>query len=276
MVYIFTNKKSAAEKTFPKNMQFKTMDQISGHVPADKDMSYIDITGLKGPDLEKILAIIKKSFKDTPKKESSIIKTGVKFPPANVFPGWKKMTSGKTMPFYLLYCSIHGKSSLDSRFEEKTIAKVHKRLLNFLSNIFDESDGQLWMNSGKDCLFLFPPKAKSAEAVIEACIRMIICAPLITMETLAITVPVNFNFALHYGTISYKPPGKTGTVVSDAVNAIFHLGAKKAETGRLTVSGDIPDGSIPKSLEDCFVYAGVYEDRKIWHTRKFCYEKTWT
>ena len=276
MVYVFTNKKASVEKTFPKNTKFQVMDKVSDHAPADKDKSFIDITGIKVQDLEKILTIIKNPSKDTPKKESSLIKTGVKFPPVNTFPGWKNITSGKTIPFYLLYCSIHGKSSLDTRYEEKAIAQVHKRLLNYLSYIFDKSEGQLWMNSGKDCLFLFPPRAKSAEAVIEACIRMIISAPLITMENLGISEPVNFNFALHYGTISYKPPGKTGTVVSDAVNAIFHLGAKKSEAGRLTVSGDIPDGTIPKSLEDCFVPAGVYEGRKIWHTRKFCYEKTWT
>jgi hypothetical protein len=88
-------------------------------------------------------------------------------------------------------------------------------------------------------------------------------------------VPVNFVFALHYGSISYKPPGKTGTLVSDAVNAIFHLGFKKAESGRLTFSSDIPDGSIPGSLQDCFVPAGVFEGLNIWHSRKFSYEKPW-
>jgi hypothetical protein len=207
--------------------------------------------------------------------KNGIFKTEIKLPPASAFPGWKKINTGKTMPFYLLYCSLQGKTSLDTRFEEKALAQVHKRFLNYLNIVFSKGDGLLWMDSGKDCLFLLPAKAKCAEAAVEACIRMIISAPLITLETLAIKVPVNFVFALHYGPVSYKPPGKTGTVVSDAVNAIFHLGAKKAEPGRLTVSGELPDGSIPKSLEDCFVSAGIYEGRKIWHSRKFSYEKPW-
>jgi hypothetical protein len=105
--------------------------------------------------------------------------------------------------------------------------------------------------------------------------RLLLSAPLIAIETLGLSIPVNFVFSLHYGQVSYKPPGKTGTVVSDAVNFIFHLGAKKAEPGRLTIPGELPDGTVPKTLEDCFVSAGEYEGRRIWHTRKISYIQPW-
>jgi hypothetical protein len=213
--------------------------------------------------------------KTAKEKEGGFIKNAVKLPSANAFSGWKKMQAGKQMPFFLLYCSLKGKIALESRFEDKTIAQIHKRFLSYLTNIFAEIDGLLWMDSGKDCLFLFPPKTKSGEAIVEKCIRMIISAPLLTLETLGLSIPVNFVFALHYDTVNYMPPGKTGTVVSDAVNFIFHLGPKKAEPGRLTVSGEIPDVTIPKSLEDCFLAAGEYEGRKIWHTKKINYANTW-
>jgi hypothetical protein len=131
------------------------------------------------------------------------------------------------------------------------------------------------MDSGKDCLFLLPPKAKNAEAAVLSCIRMLISAPLIAIEVLGLTMPANLVFALHYGSISYKPPGKTGTVVSDAVNYVFHLGSKKAEPGRLIISGELPDGTVPKEFEDFFISAGEFEGRKIWHTKKFSYLKPW-
>jgi hypothetical protein len=179
------------------------------------------------------------------------------------------------MPFYLLFCSMKGKTALDSRLGEKNHSQIHKRFLSLMVNNFTDADGLLWMDSGKECLFLLPPKAKSAETAIEACIRMIISAPLITLETLGLSIPVNFIFALHYGSVSYKPPGKTGTVVSDAVNFIFHLGAKKAEKGCLTISGDLPNVSVPKTLQDLFVPFGEFEGKEIWHTNKFSYEKPW-
>ena len=212
-----------------------------------------------------------KSSKGTP----GLPKTGIKLPSVSVFPGWKNMQAGKTMPFYLLYCSLQGKTALNSRLGEKAYGHLHQRFLAYLYQVFQEGEGLIWMDSGKDCLFLLPPKAKNAEAAIIACVRMLVSAPLISVESLSLTIPVNFVFTLHYGSISYSPPGKTGTVVSDAVNYIFHLGPKKAEPGRLTISGEIPDGSVPPALEDCFVSAGEFEGRKIWHTKKFSYIKPW-
>ena len=202
-------------------------------------------------------------------------KTGVMLPSASVFPGWRNIKTGKTMPFYLLYCSIKGSMDLGTRFGEKALAQLHQRFLAYLFQNFQEGDGLIWMDSGKDFLFLLPPRAKCAEAAVLACIRMLLSAPLIALEILNLTIPVNFVFALHYGSVSYKPPGSTGTVVSDAVNHVFHLGAKKAETGRLTITGEIPDGSVPEALEDCFIPAGEYEGRKIYHTKKFSYVKPW-
>jgi len=203
------------------------------------------------------------------------LKSGVKLPAASAFPGWKKMQSGKSMPFYLLYCSLQGKVSLETRLGEKVLSQVHKRFAAFLSGKLREADGLLWMDTGRDCLFLLPPRAKNAEAAIKACVGIIAGAPLTVLETFGISIPANFVFALHYGSISYKPPGKTGTVVSDAVNSIFHLGAKKSEPGRLTISGGLPDASVPKACHDLFVSFGEYEGRKIWHTKKFSYAKAW-
>ncbi|MDR2943289.1 MAG: hypothetical protein LBV17_11930 [Treponema sp.] len=210
-----------------------------------------------------------------PSAGAGFLKSGIKLPAASAFPGWKKMETGKNMPFYLLYCSLQGKTALDSRLNDKTLNNIHKNFLSLLSIYMEAGDGLLWMNTGRDCLFLFPPRAKSAEAAIKACVGMIVSAPLFVLETFGISIPANFIFAMHYGTITYKPPGKTGTIVSDAVNSIFHLGAKKSEPGRLTISGELPDVSIPPSLQDLFVPAGEYEGRKIWQTKKFTYAKPW-
>jgi hypothetical protein len=208
-------------------------------------------------------------------ESSALPKTGIKFPPASLFPGWKDMKAGKTMPFYLLYCALQGKIPLNTRLGEKAYGLLQQRLLAYLFKNFKEGDGLVWLDSGHDFLFLLPPKAQYAQAAITACIKMLASAPLIAMEILGITMPANFVFTLHYGPITYSPPGRTGTVISDAVNYIFHLGPKKAKPGRLTISDQLPDGSIPRVLEDCFVPAGEYEGHRIWHTKKFCYLKPW-
>jgi len=343
-IFVFTKKETTLKTVFAKNTVFPVFETLSKYSPEDTDITYIDVTGLTGPDLKKALKQLKKSCKDTPwgiidpkgsikdaaglffmgasdylgpdffkkpkrihpgrikamslwrrnasgaiersgtenslkpangKAGAGLPVTGIKFPSASVFPGWKKMKTGKSVPFYLLYCSLQGEKKLETCLDKKDIAHVHNRFIHYLDNIFDEGGGLLWMDSGKDCLFLLPPRINSAHAAVKACIRMIVSAPLITLETLAIRIPVNFIFTLHYGSINYKPPGRTGTIVSDAVNFVFHMGTRKAEPGRLAISGELPDNTIPQSLEDCFISAGEFEGRKIWHTKRFSYIKHW-
>jgi len=223
----------------------------------------------------KLLMVSKDNGESKEGETSGAPNTGIKLPAESSFSGWQKVQAGKTIPFYFLYCSLQSKIPLDDRLDSKTLAQVHKRFLSCLENNFQEGDGLLWMNSGKDCLFLIPPKAKSIEAVIKACISMIVSSPQIVLESLGVSFPVNFVFALHYDSINYKPPGKTGTIVSEAINFIFHLGTKKAEHGRLTVSGGLPDKTIPQTLQDCFLSAGEFEGHKIWHTKRFSYVKPW-
>jgi hypothetical protein len=224
---------------------------------------------------KKLVITEESNLPSTSANVTSFLNSSIKLPASNLFPGWKKMQTGKTMPFYLMYCSLEGKIPLDERLDDKIIAQIHLRFLDCLEDNFHEGDGLLWMNSGKDCLFLIPPKAKCAEAVVKACINMIVSSPVIVLESFGLKFPANFIFALHYGLVNYKPPGKTGTVVSEAVNYIFHLGTKKAEPGRLTISGSLPDKTIPQSLYDSFVSAGKFQDHNVWHTKKFSYSKPW-
>jgi class 3 adenylate cyclase len=208
------------------------------------------------------------------KPDEKAAKRGIKLP-AGTFPGWKNIAAGQTIPVYLLYASLQGKTALSTRLGETAYEQFYKKLLAFLHQNFQSAEGLLWMETGKDCLFLVPPKAKCVETAVVSCLRMLISAPQIAIETLNLGIPVNFVFALHYGQVTYKPPGKTGTVVSDAVNFIFHLGSKRAEPGRLTVSAEVPDVTISPKLEDLFVKAGEFEGRGLVHSRKFTYSQPW-
>jgi hypothetical protein len=195
--------------------------------------------------------------------------------PSGKFSGWQSIAPDKTIQVYLLYVSLQGKTSLNSRLGEAAYTQLNKRFLAHLHQNFQEAEGLIWMNSGKDCLLLIPPKAACVKAMIAACVRMLISAPMIVLETLGLSVPANFVFALHFGPVSYKPPGKTGTVVSDAVNHVFHLGTKRAEPGRLTITGEVPDITVPERLRDLFMNAGEFEGRSLIQSKKFSYLKPW-
>ncbi|MDR0403687.1 MAG: hypothetical protein LBH35_08890 [Treponema sp.] len=211
---------------------------------------------------------------ESPAADKKAVKRGIKLP-AGTFPAWKDIPAGQNIQAYLLYASLQGKTGLSTRIGEATYGQLYRKLLAFLHGHFQGAKGLLWMETGKDCLFLVPPKAKYVEAAIVSCVRMLISAPQIAIETLNLTIPVNFVFSLHYGSIAYRPPGKTGSVVSDAVNFIFHLGTKRAEQGRLTISGEVPDLTISPEMEELFVNAGEFEGRQLVHSRKFSYLQPW-
>ncbi|MDR2767751.1 MAG: hypothetical protein LBB82_05430 [Treponema sp.] len=215
-----------------------------------------------GPEQKNDAAAAPKSFGQTIKLNTT------------AFAGWKTVASGSKVNVYLLYVSFQGKTSLQSRFGEAAYNQLYKRLLAYLNRNLQDTEALLWMDTGKDCLFIIPPRENCANAAVVSCLRMLLAAPLVSLETLGLNIQANFVFALHFGAITYLPPGKTGTVVSDAVNFIFHLGSKKAEPGRLTISGETPHVTILPRLMGDFVNAGNFEGRDLVQSRKFTHTES--
>jgi hypothetical protein len=193
--------------------------------------------------------------------------------PAGKFAGWNSVGAGSTSPFFFLYVSLSGKTSLRSRLGEGAFKLLMGRLRNFLIPGFQDAKALLWMETETNCLFLIPPKAEYAKIAVTEALKILMGTPMITLETFGLSVPADFTFALHYGKTQYRAPGKTGTVVSDAVNFIFHLGAKRAESGRLTLSDDVPGEAFPPELADMFTEAGAFEGRNLLHSRRFIYSQ---
>lgn len=191
--------------------------------------------------------------------------------PAGKFEGWKSIRSGATGSFFFLFISLAGKSNLRSMIGESAFSTVKNRLRDTLQQNLAGADALPWMETEGNSLFLIPPKSANCKAAIEAALKMILSSRLICIEKLALSIPLEFTFALHYGQTTFQTPGKTGAVISETVNYIFHLGSKKAETGRLTLSGDVPDEAIPEGLSGVFNPAGMFEGIPIRQSRRFVY-----
>jgi hypothetical protein len=189
--------------------------------------------------------------------------------PAGKFPGWSAIKSGTVSPFFFLYVSIEGDSGIRTRIGEAAFTNLKSRLRVFLRQKFEAANAQLWMETEGNCLFLIPPRAALIREAVTASLKILMASPLIGIENLSFPFPIHFTIALHYGKTPYKAPGKTGNVISDSVNFIFHLGMKRAEKNRLTISDETPAEAIPEGLKDVFVEAGEYEGRSIKHSRLF-------
>ena len=189
--------------------------------------------------------------------------------PAGKFKGWKSIRSGTSDSFFFLFVSLSEKSNLRAMVGEAGFTSLKNRLRDVLQQNFREADALLWMETEENNLLLVPPRVSNGKAAVEAALKMILNSKLIGIEKLGLSIPVEFTFALHFGKTVFQAPGKTGCVISESVNYIFHLGAKKAESGRLTISGDIPDAAIPEGLRDMFRPNGEFEGIPISHSRRF-------
>ena len=110
------------------------------------------------------------------KPDEKAAKRGIKLP-AGIFPAWKNIAAGQNVSAYLLYASLQGKAGLSTRIGETAYEQLYRKLLAFLHANFRSAEGLLWMETGKDCLFLIPPKTKCVEQAVASCLRMLISAP---------------------------------------------------------------------------------------------------
>ncbi|MCL2067154.1 MAG: hypothetical protein FWG99_06780 [Treponema sp.] len=237
----------------------------------DGACDYIGQTAVKkGLNKKRFDAALSWSGKRSGDKAITEKKKGQKLP-AGKFEGWKSVRSGTKGNFFFLFVSLLGKSNLRLLVGDAAFSAYRMRLRGELQQRLNEAAPLLWMETEDSSLFLVPPRTANAAAVIEAALRIILDSRLIVIEKLGISVPVEFTFALHYGQTVFQAPGKTGAVISESVNYIFHLGKKRAETGRLTISGNVPDETVPDGLKEFFKNAGEFEGIPVRHSRRFTF-----
>ena len=198
-------------------------------------------------------------------------KKNIKLPSVK-FDGWKSIRSGTPGFFFFLFVSLSGKTNLRAMLGEASLITLKNQLREILQQNFAAADALLWMETEGNNLLLVPPTATSGKAALEAALKVILNSRLICIEKLGLSLPLQFTCAIHYGQTTFQAPGKTGAVISAPVNYIFHLGSKKAEAGRLTISGDIPDEAIPPGLLELLSPAGIFEGIPIRQSKRFVFK----
>ena len=271
MIYIISAKNADALKKSlgldNKNTKIEILPQLpKGYKAKKNDQVCIDISGFDKKRFDTALAWSKEETGSAAEKRKK------QKLPAGKFEGWKSVKSGTTASFFFLFVSISGKANLRAMLGEAGFTALKNRLRDLLQQNFAEADALLWMETEGTNLLLIPPNVSSGRAAVEAALKMVLNSPLVIIEKLNLFIPAKLTLALHYGRTIYQAPGKTGEVISEPVNYIFHLGTKRAETGRLTVSGDVPDEIIPKGLQDLFTPAGEFEGITIRESKRFVYK----
>ncbi len=183
------------------------------------------------------------------------------------FPGWNSIKDGAEVEVRFCYASIASQKELIERIGEKRLHKLREDFASFLGPWAAESGGIVWIKEPAGCLALFPPSDEGMNPILSA-FRILIDRILVGFEVFHLETPLNFRFAFHEGKTMWRPPGSTGSVVSEDVNFIFHLGSKGTPDGMILVSGE-SEASIPPYLRDLFAPAGDFEGHQVFSSKRF-------
>ncbi|MFW6139018.1 MAG: hypothetical protein ACOC7U_07590 [Spirochaetota bacterium] len=180
---------------------------------------------------------------------------------------WADIVPGREYTFCMMYIRADNPAALKEKLSYSSIQSVDSSFQKFLHQAVSPLNGKIWMWNNLEGLILFPHNGKSCDVIV-LCFRLILDRNLISIEELELHVPLSYHIILHIGSTVYEKRGNTGTIISDSLNSIFHLGHKFARAGGLYLTQEIFN-LIPGCLKQYFIPAGEFEGRKIKRMKPF-------
>ncbi|MBN2080480.1 MAG: hypothetical protein JW838_16030 [Spirochaetes bacterium] len=173
---------------------------------------------------------------------------------------WKSVQQGKEYTFCFMLVDLDNKNELKAGGPEQ-FAAITTAFKNYIEQVVAPFGGRIWIWMDFGGLILFPFDGKKCDA-IEAGFRLMVNRMLMSAEFIHLDINLSYRIAMHIGNTVYKAKGQTGTIISDSINSVFHLGQKYAEPGGFYLTDEI-FLFTPAGLMNQFVPAGEYEGRNI-------------
>ncbi len=183
------------------------------------------------------------------------------------FPGWSKLKAETCYPFVFVFAALGDQKGIGARLGERRLDKLRADFSSLMENWAEESGGLLWIKDAASNLLLFPA-AEERFKTVPGLLKFQLNRLLVGYEQLRMEHAVSFRFAVHSGEAPWRKPGSTGTVVSEHVNFIYHLGMKAVADGALGVS-DNAFPLIPPAFADLFRDGPLFEGRRVKHSKDF-------
>ena len=180
-------------------------------------------------------------------------------PPAK---DWKSVVPGQEYTFNFMYIEL-----LPSKEWSKKSGASHQEHMQSAFHDLIEShigphQGRIWMWNEWGGLVLFPYDGNKYDVLVLA-MRLLLNRVILSIEGGPFHTLLDYKIALHLGAAPYQERGKTGTIVSDDVNFMFHLGTKYAEPNRVYLTSQVRD-AIDSDLKTLLEPDGDFEDKSIY------------
>jgi len=178
---------------------------------------------------------------------------------------WDRAEPGTCYAFTFLFVEMDLPQDWKKKAGAAHLKKVKELFHNHIKRAVEPSNGRIWMWNEFGGVVLFPLVDDSSR-VVQTAARLILNRILHSVEEFPFKTVISYRMALHTGETVFHKRGETGTIVSDTVNFIFHLGQKFAEPGQLYITREIFDGMHP-GFRSLFVPEDSFENREIFRMR---------
>ncbi|MBN1686061.1 MAG: hypothetical protein JW852_05375 [Spirochaetales bacterium] len=178
---------------------------------------------------------------------------------------WANVKSGQEYTFCLMFVEIDLIDEWKNKSGSAHLDEVKAAFQQHVGQFAAELSGKIWMWMDLCGLILFPFDGERCDQILGG-MRLILNRAIISAEKYDYHTTISYKLAMHIGNTVYRSRGNTGTIVSDTVNFLFHVGHQFAQPGNFYLTGPVAR-FIPENLRECFVSAGVFEGVPIHRMR---------
>jgi len=175
---------------------------------------------------------------------------------------WREVREGKEYTFCMMFIELDNQAAFRKNASDKQINTVTHTFHDFVQKAVAAMNGRVWMWMDFCGLVLIPFDGERCEAVL-ACLRMMMNRVIISVEDCDLGTLLSYRIVLHVGNTVYRVRGDTGSIISDSINSIFHLGQKYARPRQFVLTENV-EPFIPSGVRDLFKGEGVFEGRMIY------------
>ncbi len=178
---------------------------------------------------------------------------------------WSSVRVGREYTFCMMFIELDNQKELKKNMGATHIDQAVMSFRKYLEKALEPINGQIWMWMDFGGLILFPFDGDNCDAIL-ASFRLILNRHIICMENTIFNTTISYRIAIHLGNTVYRKKGDTGTIISDSINSIFHLGHKYTFPGNFCITREVFEFA-PAGLKRMFLDAGEFEGRQILRMR---------
>jgi hypothetical protein len=182
---------------------------------------------------------------------------------------WSAVATGREYTFCMMFIELDGKEQMEKNYGPQNLSLALASFRKYVEGFVKSFGGRLWIWYSFGGLVLFPFSGDNCPALTCA-LRLMLFKHFYDIEISHFPNFLSFRAALHIGNTRYVETN-TGNVVSDGLNAIFHLGQQFAAPGECYATEEVLRFGHP-ALQPYFLESGVFEGRKILRMRRLLHQ----